>query len=245
LLAGERSPRARVAAPDVDHAAGVLFAFVQEKLRWLRDHGCDARHERFLIELWRVQALAFDAVAVRRPGARRHAKELQLEAGHDEPLTVCVGDLNPKRLPDRLPTSMASRLPGGVRSLEDLLDPKSELEPYRIPTIDWNDRGSGCMAICPDSTGLRRPSLAKWCAECRNAGSARLEAQLTSIAKAFAGSPSTLEWVDGRRVRVWPRTCPICGARFRTTRANRWRCDDCLTAHRSARRNGGSTPRSN
>ena len=215
-----------VTAAAVDRAAGVLFAFVQEPLHWLQAHSCDARHERFLIELWKVQALVFDAAAARCPGARQRAKALQLEAGHGQPLTVCVGDLYPKRLPD----------------LRDLLDPEGELEEYKIPTIAWNSRGSGCLAICPDSTGLRRPSLAKWCPECRNASTARLEAQLTSIMKEYAGSPSFLTWAGGERVRVWPRTCLVCGARFKTTRANRWRCDDCLTGHRSARRNDGSAP---
>jgi hypothetical protein len=217
-----------VSVPDVDRAARAVFVFVQEALIWLREHGCDAGHERSLIDLWKVQALAFDAAAARCPGARQRAKALQIEAGRGQPLTVCVGDLTPKRLPD----------------LRDWLDPAGELEEYKIPTIDWNNRGSGCLSICPDSTGMRRPSLAKWCAECRNASTARLAAQLTSIAKAFAGSPSFMTWVDGRRVRVWPRTCTVCGAPFKTSRANQRRCDECRIGHRSVRRNGGSTPRS-
>jgi hypothetical protein len=221
-----RGVRFSVSIRDVDHAAGALFAFVQQALHWLQAHGYGARDEQFLIELWRLQALAFDAAGARCPGGRRRAKELQLEAGHGEPLTACVGALTPERLPD----------------LRDVLDPNGELEEYVIPTIIWNTRGSGCMAICPDSTGTRRPGLRRWCQTCCNSSSARLEAQIMSIKKNFEGSPSSLVWVEGQRVRVWPRTCSVCGFRFKTTRANRWRCDSCLTGRRSVPRTRSSAP---
>lgn len=222
----ERGALPSVAAPDVDRAAGVLLAFAQEALHGLQAHGYGAADERFLLELWRVQALAFGAAGARCPGGRKRAKELQLKAGHGKPLTVCVGDLMPKRLPD----------------LRDVLDPKGELEEYRIPTIDWNTRGSGCGVIFPDSTGLRRPSLAIWCVACREGSTARTEARITSITKAVERSPSFVAWADGRRVRVWPRTCSVCGAPFKTSRANRWRCDPCLTGRRSARRSRRTAP---
>jgi hypothetical protein len=229
LLAGTQAGPSRVATADVDEAARLLFDFTQEALRWFRQHGHGAREERFLIELWRLQSLAFNSVAARRPGARRRAKELQLQAGHGEPLTVCVGELTPKPLPD----------------LRDMLDPEGELEEYRIPTIAWNTRGNGCGAICRDSVGLRRPDLRRWCQDCNGSTTARRDAMLTSISKAYAGSPSYLAWADGRRVRVWPRSCSVCGDPFKTDRANRERCDSCLAGHRAARRNGGSAPPSN
>lgn len=203
-----------------------------------------------VIELWKTQNIAFEAIAARCPGGRARAKELQLEAGHGAPLTVCVGDLTPKLLPDRLPRSMTSRLPANVRSLADLLDPTGEIElnedghPYKVPTISWNSRGSGCMVICPDSTGTGRPALRRWCQTCSKSSSARLEAQITSMKKGFVeGSVWRFAWVDGRRVRVWPRTCSACGRRFTTDSANQQRCGDCFAAHRrSAPRSPSSAP---
>lgn len=213
----ERGAIPTVEASSASRAAELLFGFAQETLRWLTHHGYGARHERFLIELWRVQTLAFDAVSDICPGGRRWAKALQLQSADGDPLTVCVGDLSPVRLPD----------------LRDLLDPEGELEEGQIPTFAWNNRGSGCGAICADSTGLRRPSLSRWCAECRQTSSARRAARVTSIEKAFAGSTSFLAWEDGRRIRVWPRRCSVCGSPFKTTRANRQRCDPCHESHRS------------
>ena len=99
--------------------------------------------ERFLVQIWKLQVLAFDAVALTCPGAGSRAKALQLEAGEGEPLTVCVGDLSPRRLPD----------------LRDVLDPAGELEEYKIPTIAWNTLGSGCLTIFADSKGLHRRRL--------------------------------------------------------------------------------------
>jgi predicted Zn-ribbon and HTH transcriptional regulator len=242
----QEGKRITASPAEVDHGAGVLFVFVQQTLRWLRehDHGFGFGNERLVIDLWKAQNVAFEAVAARCPGGRRRAKQLQLEAGHGAPLTVCVGDLTPKPLPDRLPRSMTSRLPANVRSLADLLDPEGELElneegdPYKVPTISWNTLGSGCKLICPDSTGTRRPGLRRWCQTCGKSSSSRLEAQLTSIQKSFGGSPSHMLWVGGRRVRVWPRRCSSCGRTFKTDRVNQRRCGDCFAAHR------GSAPRS-
>ena len=200
-----------VAASEIDRASWDLFAFAQEALRWLPTNGYGALDERFLIELWRLQTVAFGAAALRCPGGRRRAKLLQIEAGLGAPLTVCVGELLPTRLPD----------------LRDLLDPNGDLEEHIIPTIDWNTRGSGCGAIHPDSTALRRPSLTKWCAECRARTTSRRDARTTSIRKAFEGSPSALMWIDGRRVRVWTRTCTVCDMSFRTDKAHRYRCNTC------------------
>ena len=207
-------------AADVERAAAPLFTLVQGSLAWMREFGYGQQAERSLLGLFWVQCLAIEAVAAVCPGARRKAKLLQLQAADGEPLTVCVGDLKPTPLPD----------------LRDVLDPFGELEPHKIPTIAWNTKGSGCGSICEDSTGTRRASFSRLCKHCRNSGSARLDAKVTAMRKSFLeASPSGLTWVDGRRVRVWPRTCSVCGAPFRTARANRYCCDPCQASHRSRR----------
>ena len=251
VVADEHEGRRFSATPaDVDRSASVLFGFVQQTLHWLQEHkhGFGRGNERLVIELWEIQNVAFEAVAAVCPGGRARAKELQLEAGHDAPLTVCVGDLTPKRLPDRLPPSMSSRLPANVRSLADLLDPDGDFElnedghPYKVPTISWNTSGSGCKVICLDSVGTRRPGLRRWCRKCGSSSSARLEAEITSIKKHFKGSLSGFAWVEGRRVRVWPRTCSVCGRRFTTDSSNQQRCGDCFGSHRSVLRTRNSAP---
>jgi hypothetical protein len=185
---------------EVDRSARILFAFAQDALRWSKQNGHDARN--VLLQLRGLQYLAFEA-ATARSGTRRRAKQLQLEASDGDPLTVCVGDFGATRLPD----------------LRITLDPRGKLEDYRIPTIDWNTTGTGCGAICPDSTGLQRPAPPrKWCASCTSRSSSRSSARISQI------------------VQVWgPRECE-CGASFTPTRPNRVRCDDCLAGHRSAGR---------
>jgi hypothetical protein len=126
--------------------------------------------------------------------------------------------------------------PTPLPDLRDVLDPLGELEPHKIPTISWNTKGSGCGAICADSTGTRRASFSRLCKSCRDSGTARLDAKVTALRKSFVdGSPSSPIWVDGRRVRVWPRTCSVCRKPFRTARANKYCCDPCQASHRSRR----------
>jgi len=183
---------------EVDESAGVLFVFVQDALRRAKQNGGAARS--VLLQVRSLQDLAFDVVTA-RSGSQRRAKQLQLEASDDDPLTVCVGDFTAIRLPD----------------LRITLDPRGELEDYRIPTIDWNTAGSGCGAICADSSSLSRRR--KWCETCRKRSSSRASSRITTI------------------VRAWgPRECGVCGAPFTPTRPDRWRCDRCLAGHRSAGR---------
>jgi hypothetical protein len=228
-----RGAISRVTAAEGEEAAAALFGFAQEHLRWFRSNGYRVRDEKALVELWRVQAIAFEVAAAKCLGGRRRAKELQIDAARGEPLTVCVGDLAPKQLPARLPPSMAAGLPPSVRTLADLLDPAGELEPHKIPTIDWNIHGSGCLAICAESLGLRRPSIRRWCVDCAKLTSARVEARINAIAKNFE-APSVAVVANGRRTREWVRTCG-CGKLFKTARPNRLRCDRCRAHHRSSR----------
>jgi hypothetical protein len=185
---------------EVDESASVLFAFAQDALRWAKHNGYASRSA--LLRVRGLQDLAF-AVVLAESGSRRRAKQLQLEASCRDPLTVCVGDFGARRLPD----------------LRITLDPRGLLEDYRIPRIDWNTTGSGCGEICPDSTGLQRPSQRRWCEACRKRSSSRASARLSEIVQAWG-----------------PRECG-CGASFTPTRPNRVRCDDCLAGHRSAVRN--------
>ena len=143
-------------AAEVERAAALLFTLVQSSLGWMREFGYGQQAERSLLGLFWVQRLAIEAVAAVCPGARRKAKLLQLQAAVSEPLTVCVGDLKRTPLPD----------------LRDVLDPFGELEPHKIPTIAWNTKGSGCGAICADSTGTRRASFSRLCKSCRDSGTA-------------------------------------------------------------------------
>jgi hypothetical protein len=182
---------------EVDRRASILFAFAQDALRWTNQNDGGARS--VLLQVRCLQDLAFDVVTA-RSGSRRRAKQLQLEASGDDPLTVCVGDFGAMRLPD----------------LRITLDPRGELEDYRIPTIDWNTAGTGCGAICADSTGLQRPTRPrKWCSKCRKASSSRTSARITKIVQAWG-----------------PRQCDVCGTPFTPTRSDRWRCDRCLAGHR-------------
>jgi len=165
-----------VAAADVERAASLLFTLVQDSLRWMREFGHGATAEKSLLGLSIVQVLGVEAVAVVCPGGRRTAKVLQLKAAGDgEPLTACVGDLRPTLLPD---------------DLRNVLDPQGELDEDELPTISWNTAGNGCGAICADSTGLTRPSFRRWCLTCRGSSTARREAKVTAIAKAWSGEPS-------------------------------------------------------
>lgn len=182
-----------VSLEEADESASVLFAFAQDALRWAKHNGYASRSA--LLRVRGLQDLAF-AVVKARSGSPRRAKQLQLEASNNGPLTVCVGDL-------------ATRLP----DLRDRLDPRGELEEYRIPTIDWN---SGCGAICADSTSLSRRR--KWCETCRKRSSSRSSARITKIVQAWG-----------------PREC-VCGSSFTPTRPNRVRCDRCLAGHRSVGR---------
>jgi hypothetical protein len=200
-----------VAAGEVELGASTLFAVVQESLAWMRELGYGTTPERSLLELWTLQQLAVEAVVAVCPGARRTAKVLQMKAAVKEPLTVCVGDLMPKRLPD----------------LRDIFDPQGEFEEYKIPTIAWNTRGSGCLSICADSTGMRRPDFRRWCPKCGSKTTWREEAQLAHIKGNWNGSVSHLAWSDGQRIRVWPRTCSRCGKPFRSAEAQRRRCYEC------------------
>src|SRR6266550_1211294 len=111
---------------EVDRSASILFAFAQQALCWAKQNesGCS---RPVLLQIRHLQDLAFDVVRA-RSGSRRRAKQLQLEASGDKPLTVCVGSFAATRLPD----------------LRIALDPRGELEDYRIPRIDWNTEGSGC-----------------------------------------------------------------------------------------------------
>jgi hypothetical protein len=177
---------------EVDESANVLFAFAQDALRWAKHNGYASRSA--LLRVRGLQDLAFAAVLA-KSGSRR-AKQLQLEASGGDPLTVCVGDL-------------ATRL----SDLRDVLDPRGELEEYRIPTIYWN---SGCGAICADSSSLSRRR--KWCETCRKRSSSRNGRRVSEI------------------VRAWgPREC-ACGSSFTPTRPQRVRCDRCLDGHLSADR---------
>lgn len=200
-----------VAAADVELGASTLFAVVQNALGLMREFGYGETAERSLIELWTLQQLAVEAVVAVCPGARGTAKALQMRASSGEPLTVCVGDLRPKRLPD----------------LRDVLDPDGEFEEYKIPTIAWNNRGSGCMTVCLDSTGMRRPDFRKWCEDCASKTTWREQAHLANIATNWKGTGSHLAWSGGRRIRVWPRSCSSCGKPFRSAQARRRRCYDC------------------
>jgi len=208
------------AAGGVEKAATQLFAFAQEVFRYSSlVQRITSGHEVCLVDAWKLQELAFNAVAYRCSGGRLRAKTVQLEIAGGTPLTVCVGDLTPKRLPD----------------LRDQLDPGGELDESKIPTITWNTRGNGCLAICPDSAGLRRPALRSWCPTCMGASTSRRDALITRITKAYVEeSTSYVTFIEGRRVTVWPRRCSTCQTLFKTTRANRRRCDLCHAAHRSA-----------
>jgi hypothetical protein len=206
-----------VAAEDGDRAVEILFAFAQEALRWLARSGQVLSKDKLLPELWRVQSLAFAAGAARCYRGRSRAKQLQLKVSLGEPLTVCVGELTPQRLPD----------------LRDVLDPNCDVEEYRIPTVAFNTLGTGCLAICCDSTGLRRPALRKWCQECEKKTTSITTARLTSIRKAWEGSPSSIEWDGDRRRRVWVRRCSVCETSYRTLRANQIRCTRCSAGHRT------------
>jgi hypothetical protein len=200
-----------VTATEVERGASVLLALVQDSLGWMREIGYGKTAEQPLLELWTLQQLAVEAVAAVCPGARRTAKSLQIKAAVGEPLTVCVGEFAPERLPD----------------LRNVLDPSGEFEEYKIPTIAWNTRGSGCGVICPDSTGIRRPAFRRWCESCASKSTWRQQARLAVIEGNWKGSPSSLTWSDGRRIRVWPRNCSSCGKQFRSTEAQRRRCYDC------------------
>jgi hypothetical protein len=215
-----------VAASDVERAASLLFTLVQDSLRWMREFGHGSAAEESLLALSVVQVLAVEAVAAVCPGAHRTAKRLQRKAADGgEPLTVCVGDLQPTLLPD---------------DLRDVLDPYGEVDEDEIPRISWNTRGNGCGVICVDSTG--RAHFRRWCQTCSDSSTARREAKVTAIAKAWSGDPSGLTWIEGRRVRIWPRSCSVCGQHFKTDRANKYRCDKCRAGHR-ARRPAGSAMR--
>ena len=208
-----------VADADVERAASLLFTLVQDSLGWMRKFGYGASAEKSLLGLSIVQALGVEAVAAVCPGGRRTAKLLQLKAAGDgEPLTVCVGDLRPTRLPD---------------DLRNVLDPQGEFDEYELPTISWNTAGNGCGAICADGTGLTRPSFRRWCVTCSGSSTARREAKETAIAKAWSGEPSGITWMNGRRIRIWPRSCSVCGQFFKTDRANKYRCDPCRAGHRA------------
>jgi hypothetical protein len=201
------------AAPaDVERAAALVFTLVQDSLQWMRMFGYGAGAEESLLELWWVQMLAVQAVAAICPGGVRTAKRLQFNASERKPLTVCVGNLSPERLPD----------------LGDLLDPYGEVEPYKFPTIAWNTRGSGCGAICADSVGLRRSSFNKWCTQCSGSTTWRRKAQIRRLGKAWSGSPHGLAWHEGRRIPVWPRTCSRCGRPFKALEEHRHRCYGCF-----------------
>jgi hypothetical protein len=207
-------------AAQVKPAAELLFTLVQNSLALMRDFGYGQEAERSLLGLSWVQSLAVEAVAAICPGSRLTAKLLQLQVAAPEPLTVCVGDLKPTRLPD----------------LRDELDPLGELEEHKIPTLAWNSKGSGCGSIFADCTGTRRPSFSGLCKQCRGSGTARREAYVTALRHAFVeGSPSGTVWIDGRRVRVWPRRCSVCARPFMTDRANRYCCELCQPSHRSRR----------
>ena len=91
-------------------------------------------------------------------------------------------------------------------------------------------------AVCPGGRA-RAKEL-----QCGSSSSARLEAEITSIKKHFKGSLSGFAWVEGRRVRVWPRTCSVCGRRFTTDSSNQQRCGDCFGSHRSVLRTRNSAP---
>lgn len=145
-------------------------------------------------------------------GSRLRAKKLQIKSSGGDPLTVCVGEFKPRH-----------RLPDHLR---DVLDPHGEFEEHLIPGIEWQHTFSGCFAICPDGKGLQRPSPPrKWCEKCRKASSSRGDRWIAELVQGWG-----------------PRTCPACGTAFMPTRPDRWRCDSCLTRHRSVRRNGCSAP---
>jgi hypothetical protein len=88
-----------VTANEVEQGASVLFALVQDSLRWMREVGYGKTTEQPLLQLWTLQQLASEAVAAVCQGARRTAKSLQMKAAAGEPLTVWVGELTPERLP--------------------------------------------------------------------------------------------------------------------------------------------------
>ena len=207
-----------VTAEEVELGSSTLFAVVQESLGWLREFGYGATEERGLIQLWTLQQLAVEAVVAVCPGPRRAAKRLQMKAAPQEALTVCVGELTPKRLPD----------------LRNVLDPQSEFDEDTIPTIAWNTRGSGCMAICADSTGVRRPDFRQWCAECASKTTWRERARIAHIKGNWRGPDvSHSAWRDGHRIQVWPRTCSSCGKPFRSAEGQRRRCYDCWPGRES------------
>jgi hypothetical protein len=214
----ERSGQTFTVAPhELEQGASVLFGLVQDSLYWMREFGYGRQAERSLIELWTLQQLVVEAVAAVCPGGRRTAKRLQIDAAGDTPLTVCVGYLSPTRLPD----------------LRDVLDPNGDFEEYKIPTIAWNTRGSGCLRICAESTGMRRPDFRRWCEGCGSRSTWREQARLAAIEGNWKGSPSYLTWSEGRRFRVWPRTCARCGKPFKSTVAQRRVCHACRPSRTS------------
>lgn len=168
VIREERSGAAFTVVPHaVEQGASLLLSVVQDSLRWMSEFGYGRPAERSLIELWTLQQAAVNAAAAVCPGGRSAAKALQLKASSGKPLTVCVGDLAPRRLPD---------------DFRNVLDPEGVFdEDEDIPTIDWNDRGSGCGAICADSIGTRRPAFRRWCESCGTKTTWRQNARLAAI----------------------------------------------------------------
>ena len=93
--------------------------------------------------------------------------------------------------------------------------------------------GDGCGLVCPDSTGLRRPSFRYYCPRCqaRQSELAR-KARARALATRYGRFPLLAYDAQGNPVSAWWGSCSRCTDEFVHTDPRARRCERCRRGHR-------------
>jgi hypothetical protein len=160
-------------------------------------------------------------LAVEQVSKRKRAKELQLEASGDRPLTVCLGR-RLRRLPE-----LRQHVPAFIEKYEDGVEPS---------TTDVIDGPDGCMRVVADSPSLRPPAFARYCPDCQDRSSEIRRKRLRRIKLSWSGTFLTnMRTLDGKPIYRRP-ACSGCGDPFDTPNSRETRCRACIDGHRGPTR---------
>jgi hypothetical protein len=217
LVLRHRGQPAQLSQRRLNERAERVFIVVQAAFRYFEKRPPTEHDRPIVAALWKAQN-----VASRAAFPLLKAKLLQIRAGRGRPLTVCIGDFV-RRLPPELESEldMNARLDRHAQAIGS-----PDQTPHDVGRLSFFTYGDGCGRIIEDATSKARPAFRGSCERCGKRTTARREAHISRIRAAW-GEPPALSCVrygpDGP-VTIYLRHCVPCGELFKTTTAQRRKC---------------------